>query len=71
MAENRIDPTAAPSSPSPTGTPIVPTKAIPWLAVVGSALLALQASINMPPVANSIITGALFILGVVSPGWRK
>lgn len=71
MPENRIDQTAAPSSPSSTGAPLLPPKAVPWLAAVASVLVAIQASVQLPPAVNAIIAGALGLFGLVSPGWRK
>ncbi len=71
---NRIDPTAEPTTqpyPSPTGSPIIPPKAVPWLGVAGAALVALQSSVQLPAALNAVISGALLLIGVLSPGWRR
>ena len=65
---NRIDQLAA---PSPTGTPIIPPKVVPWLGVAFAALVALQASLTLPPVVNAVLSGAIGLLGLLSPGLRR
>lgn len=72
MPNNRIDPTAAPTSP--TGQPILPPKAVPWLiALVGAAWTATEV---LPPhtIAYKVawgIAGIGALLGIASPGMRR
>jgi hypothetical protein len=60
---------------SPTGTPVIPPKAVPVLA----ALPALLTGIGLALPANTIAyhwlpllaSGLMGLLGILSPGWRK
>ncbi len=61
-------------APSPTGAPMVPTKAVPWLvALIGVAAVAMQAlpdnTIGYKVAAAIVAFGTLF--GIASPGLRK
>lgn len=71
MPENRLDNVS--TAVSPTGAPVVPTKAVPWIvAVVGVAAVAMQVlpahTIGYKIAAGLVALGALF--GIASPGLR-
>lgn len=79
MPENRIDPTAAPScsgapAPSPTGTPLLPAKVVPYAYAVwlflGGAITALPE--GRPQLIGGLVVVALgVLLGMSSPGLRR
>lgn len=70
--ENRIERVSA--AISPTGAPMLPAKAVPWLvALVGVAGVAAQV-LPEHTVAHKIalaVMGFGALLGIASPGWRK
>lgn len=86
MPDNRIDNTTVANAEtnarlapvSPTGTPLIPPKAVPWLTLVAGLagiLAALPAfGVALPPVVVGISTAVVAILaglGIASPGLRK
>lgn len=79
MPENRIDPTAAPAV-SPTGAPLIPVKAVPYvvaaITVLGTVGALPTMGISLIPVAicNGCLAAAAILgalAGVASPGLRK
>lgn len=68
-----------PSATSPTGTVVLPTWLVPWLAVLGALatswmgfeLYDFTARAWHPERVPAFLLSLLATLGVVSPGWRK
>lgn len=61
---------------SPTGTPTLPPKAVPWALAIGSIAYAVSAGGLLPAhtigaKVAAIISGVAMLLGLVSPGLRR
>lgn len=69
---NRIDNVTP--APSPTGTPVIPPVAIPWVSGVLAIAISLAAIIPSHTVGFKLVVGVgglcAFLLGI-GPGWRR
>lgn len=73
MSENRIDPTAAPSSSS-NGVPVVSPKIVPVLlavAAVAGAVVAIAPEHTLAAKLAQGVLAALAVVGIASPGLRR
>lgn len=65
---------------SPTGTPVIPPKFIPWIAIIVSLVAGVNVTLMAmtPPGGSTLVTSVLgvfltvgsAVLGIISPGWR-
>lgn len=72
MADNRLDNVT--TAPSPTGTPILPPKAVPWLvALVGLASVGVATlpDYTVGHKVAMVIVGLGALFGIASPGLRR
>jgi hypothetical protein len=59
---------------SPTGTPVIPTKVVPWLSLIFVAAMAVTQTVPSHTIAYKIataVTGLGGLFGLLSPGLRK
>lgn len=80
MTTSRIEPTSvatqanSTTSVSPTGTPMLPPRLVPWLVVAVAVAAALPLVPGIPGVVSAacgIVVAVGAALGIASPGLRK